>query len=131
MEGQAAKACPTKWYDGAQQLMKLLRSLSLLVVALAGRAWCQPANHPIVLHAARLLDVETGKVIAPGEVLVRGDRIAEVGVKVSRPADAETIDLGDRTLLPGLIDAHVHLFLHPRSEEHTSELQSLRHLVCR
>src|ERR1035438_3354592 len=117
MEGQAAKACPTKWYDGAQQLMKLLRSLSLLVVALAGRAWCQPANHPIVLHAARLLDVETGKVIAPGEVLVRGDRIAEVGVKVSRPADAETIDLGDRTLLPGLIDAHVHLFLHPGAED--------------
>jgi len=34
-------------------------------------------------------------VIAPGEVLVRGDRIAEVGVKVSRPADAETIDLGE------------------------------------
>ncbi len=70
-----------------------------------------------MLHAARLLDVETGKVIAPGEVLVRGDRIAEVGVKVHRPADAEAIDLGDSTLLPGLIDAHVHLFLHPGAED--------------
>jgi imidazolonepropionase-like amidohydrolase len=98
--------------------MRHLRWLSLLVLALAGpAAWCQPANRSIVLHAARLLDVETGKVIAPGEVLVRGDRIAEVGMKVARPADAEVIDLGDRTLLPGLIDAHVHLFLHPGAED--------------
>ncbi len=98
--------------------MKPLRCLSLLVLALGGQAiWCQAANRPIVLHAARLLEVETGKVIAPGEVLVRGDRIAEVGGKVNRPADAEMIDLGDRTLLPGLIDAHVHLFLHPGAED--------------
>ena len=98
--------------------MKRLRSLSLLTLALAGpAAWCQLPNRSIVLHAARLLDVELGKVIAPGEVLVRGDRIAEVGVKVARPADAEVIDLGDRTLLPGLIDAHVHLFLHPGAED--------------
>jgi len=85
---------------------------------MAGRAaWCQPANHATVLHAARLLDVETGKMIAPGEVLVRGERIAEVGAKVARTADTEVIDLGDRSLLPGLIDAHVHLFLHPGAED--------------
>jgi imidazolonepropionase-like amidohydrolase len=90
----------------------------LLVLALVRpAAWCQPANHPIVLHAARLLDVETGKMTAPGEVLVNGDRIAEVGAKVNRPANAEVIDLGGRTLLPGLIDAHVHLFLHPGAED--------------
>ena len=42
----------------------------------------------------------------------------EVGAKVSTiPADAEVIDLGDTTLLPGLIDAHVHLFLHPGAED--------------
>jgi imidazolonepropionase-like amidohydrolase len=72
---------------------------------------------PIVLHAARLIDVESGRVITPGEVLVRGDRIAEVGSTVTHPAGAETIDLGNRTLLPGLIDAHVHLFLHPGAED--------------
>lgn len=71
---------------------------------------------PIVLHAARLLDVTDGKVLSPGEVLVRGERIAAVGTKVERPADARVIDLGDATLLPGLIDAHVHLFLHPGGE---------------
>jgi imidazolonepropionase-like amidohydrolase len=68
------------------------------------------------LHAARLLDIESGKTLKPGEVLVRGERIAEVGSAVKRPAGAEVIDLGDRTLLPGLIDAHVHLFLHPGIE---------------
>ena len=70
-----------------------------------------------VIHAARLLDVETGRVLAPAEVLVRGDRIVEVGQTVAHPAGAQTIDLGDRTLLPGLIDAHVHLFLHPGAED--------------
>jgi imidazolonepropionase-like amidohydrolase len=76
-----------------------------------------PSQHPIVLHAARLLDVESGRVIFPGEILVKGDVIAEVGTKVARPSGAEVIDLGDTTLLPGLIDAHIHLFLHPGAED--------------
>jgi len=75
-----------------------------------------PPDHPIVLHAARLLDIESGKIISPGEVLVEGDKIVEVGESVTHPADAQTIDLGDTTLIPGLIDAHVHLFLHPGNE---------------
>jgi imidazolonepropionase-like amidohydrolase len=71
----------------------------------------------VVLHAARLLDVATGDIITPGEVLVRGDRIVEVGTKVARPAGVEVIDLGDKTLMPGMIDVHVHLFLHPGAED--------------
>jgi imidazolonepropionase-like amidohydrolase len=76
----------------------------------------QPAR-TIVLHAARLLDVETGNILAPGEVLVQGDRITAAGATVNHPPDAQIIDLGDTTLLPGLIDAHVHLFLHPGAED--------------
>jgi imidazolonepropionase-like amidohydrolase len=76
-----------------------------------------PTAHAIVLHAARLLDVESGRIVAPGEILVIGDAIAEVGSKVTRPSGAEIIDLGGTTLLPGLIDAHVHLFLHPGAED--------------
>jgi imidazolonepropionase-like amidohydrolase len=76
-----------------------------------------PTAHAIVLHAARLLDVESGRVTTPGEVLVDGDEIKEVGAKVTHPSGAEIIDLGDTTLLPGLIDAHVHLFLHPGAED--------------
>ena len=77
-------------------------------------AQTQPA---IVLHAARMLDVESGKIIAPAEILIQNDRIAGIGPGVSRPAGAQVIDLGDVTLMPGLIDAHVHLFLHPGAED--------------
>lgn len=73
--------------------------------------------HSIVLHAAHLLEIESGRTLTPGEMLIKGERIAEVGTKVTAPAGAQTIDLGDRTLLPGLIDAHVHLFLHPGAED--------------
>ena len=89
--------------------------LSTLVVNASGQS--QTAPHAIVLHAARLLDVKTGRIVKPGEVLVQGDRIVEVGASVKHPAGSEVIDLGDRTLLPGLIDAHIHLFLHPGAED--------------
>jgi imidazolonepropionase-like amidohydrolase len=77
----------------------------------------QEAPHRAVLHAAHLLDVGTGRALSPGEVLVEGERIAAVGSVVAHPADAQIIELGDTTLLPGLIDAHVHLFLHPGAED--------------
>lgn len=77
----------------------------------------QPVQHATVLHAARLLDIETGRIVTPGEVLVEGERIVEAGQQVSHPPSAKTIDLGDTTLMPGLIDAHVHLFLHPGAED--------------
>jgi imidazolonepropionase-like amidohydrolase len=87
---------------------------------LAGLAAAQapaPTAHPIVLHATRMLDIKAGRIVSPAEILVLGDRIAEVGSTVKHPSGAEAIDLGDRTLLPGLIDAHIHLFLHPGAED--------------
>lgn len=83
----------------------------------AAQSPAQVPPHAIVLHAAGLLDVKNGKIIKPAEVLVREDRIAEAGTSVKHPAGAEVIDLGDRILMPGLIDAHVHLFLHPGAED--------------
>ena len=76
-----------------------------------------PSPNPVVLHAARLLDIKARKLIKPGEVLIQGDRIVEVGSTVKHPAGAEVLDVGDRTLMPGLIDAHIHLFLHPGAED--------------
>jgi imidazolonepropionase-like amidohydrolase len=92
-------------------------SAVLLLFSCSIGAVAQPPRSSIVLHAARLLDIETGRITSPGEVLVEGERIAEVGTAVKHPAGAQVIDLGDRTLLPGLIDAHVHLFLHPGAED--------------
>jgi imidazolonepropionase-like amidohydrolase len=103
-------------------LSLLLFLFLLLLLSLHGLAAAQApsqtaAPHAIVLHAARLLDVKNGRLVKPGEVLVLGERIVEAGSAVKRPAGAEVIDLGDRTLMPGLIDAHVHLFLHPGAED--------------
>src|SRR5580698_7160440 len=85
----------------------------------------QPATAPIVLHAARLLQVDTGNVLRPGEILVEGERIKAVGTAVEHPQGATIIDLGDTTLLPGLIDAHVHLFLHPGAEDLQTVVESV------
>ncbi len=85
----------------------------------------QTTPHPIVLHAARLLDIEAGRVLTPGEVLVEGEKIVAAGATVDHPAGVETIDLGDTTLMPGLIDAHVHLFLHPGAEDLQTVIESV------
>jgi imidazolonepropionase-like amidohydrolase len=65
---------------------------------------------PVHLRAARLLDVERGEYLQPGEVLIEGDRIVEVAPK-SVPDDAEVVDLGELTLLPGLMDMEVNLLM--------------------
>lgn len=107
-------------------MQKLRDRFASLCLGVAAAACCtgisqgaaqEPATTATVLHAARLLDVAAGTVIQPGEVLVEGSRIKAVGSSVERPQGAQVIDLGDVTLMPGMIDAHVHLFLHPGAED--------------
>ena len=112
--------------------MKSLRFVAIFACSffflLSANAQTQPtqsSSKPIVLHAARLFEAESGRVVTPGEVLVQGDKIVEAGTSVSHPAGAETIDLGDTTLMPGLIDAHVHLFLHPGAEDLQTVVESV------
>ena len=87
----------------------------------------QPASAPVpvVLHAARLLQVDTGEIMQPGEILVDGNHIRAVGTSVQHPANAKVIDLGNVTLMPGMIDAHVHLFLHPGAEDLQTVIESV------
>jgi imidazolonepropionase-like amidohydrolase len=99
------------------RFLALATTLALAISAAQPTSSQAPSAHPIILHAARLLDVSTGILLAPGEMLIDGPTIKEVGVTVTRPTNAELLDLGDTTLLPGLIDAHVHLFLHPGAED--------------
>jgi imidazolonepropionase-like amidohydrolase len=80
-----------------------MRILPLLLLTLALGA----QDHPVVLRAARLLNVRTGQIESPGRLWIRNGRI-QPG---EPPAGAETLDLGDRTLLPGLIDCHTHLLV--------------------
>ena len=75
-----------------------------LLAGLLGLSLCAQ-DRPLILKAARLLDVRTGKMSSPGQVWVKDGRI-QAGTP---PAEAQVLDLGDRTLLPGLIDTHTHL----------------------
>lgn len=71
-----------------------------------------------LLRPARVFDAEDGKSHDGWVVLVRGERIAAVGpaAQVQAPPDTRTIDLAGMTLLPGLMDIHSHIFLHPYNE---------------
>jgi imidazolonepropionase-like amidohydrolase len=63
----------------------------------------------VAVHAARLLDVESGRMVSDPWVLVEGEKIVSVASGGTAPAGVRTIELGNATLLPGLIDVHVHL----------------------
>lgn len=86
-------------------------SAELLVATLAWCSWPQdaPPAKPVVVRAARMLDVKAGKVVPNAVVVIEGERITSVGPGSSIPQGAEIIDLGDATLMPGLIDCHTHL----------------------
>jgi imidazolonepropionase-like amidohydrolase len=85
--------------------------LALAGMALAGAAApaAGQAPAPIVLKAARVFTSTSERPLAPGMVIVEGDHITQVGQSLATPPGARVIDLGDATLLPGFIDAHVHL----------------------
>ncbi len=82
----------------------------LLFFALLGPA----RGESLLLKPAQVFDGQ--EMHAGWSVLVVGDKIAAVGAEVVAPADARTIDLPGQTLLPGMIEGHGHLFLHPYNE---------------
>jgi len=88
--------------------------LAALILALSPSTFAQKqssenSKQQTAIRAARLLDVKTGLLITNAVVLVEGERISAVGSGLSIPPGASVIDLGDVTLLPGLIDCHTHL----------------------
>jgi imidazolonepropionase-like amidohydrolase len=97
----------------AKRRCKALSNLLLLALGLTPgveplAAQASPAEI-IVLQAARLIDGTGAPPIRPAMIRIEGDRIAEVGTKVRVPPGARVVNLGDATLLPGLIDLHTHL----------------------
>lgn len=82
--------------------------IAFLPLAGGAQAVQAPANGPIVVRAARMLDLSTGQMLRDVSVVVTGDRITAVN-PAAPPVGARMIDLGDATLLPGFIDLHTHL----------------------
>ena len=79
-------------------------------IASAPAKFLVPATQTIAIRAGRLFDSRTGTMANNQVVLVRGDRIVDVGPSVAIPAEARVIDLSSATVLPGMIDAHVHVY---------------------
>jgi len=92
-------------------LKKQSAGFLLLVCTLALSQSTPPADHWIAVRAGHLFD-GAEKLAANQVILIKGDRIVKVGPaeKVQVPADAEVVDLTHATVLPGLIDAHTHVF---------------------
>ncbi|HKQ99947.1 MAG TPA: amidohydrolase family protein [Pyrinomonadaceae bacterium] len=96
----------------ARRMFALVLALSF-IVSLAHGQTAQNAQGPrrVAVRAARMLDVKSGNIVTDAVVIIEGTRVTAAGSKLTVPAGAEVIDLGNATILPGLIDSHTHLLM--------------------
>ena len=92
----------------------------VMVAVLATSSHAQDSKTPVIVKAGRLIDGRGGVPISPAVVRIEGDRIVAVGTTLPVPPGARVIDLGNATLLPGLIDLHTHLT--DKNEVHWEEV---------
>jgi imidazolonepropionase-like amidohydrolase len=92
--------------------MRLLIAMVAAISALASPA----AAETYLLHPAQVFDGVNPQAHPGWSVLVEGDKIAAVGPDIAAPAGAKVIELPGTTLMPGMIEGHSHIFLHPYNE---------------
>jgi imidazolonepropionase-like amidohydrolase len=99
-----------------QQGKSVVVAAALMMAAATAPAWSQPApkylapqDQVIAIRAGHLFDARSGSLLDDQVVLIKGDRISDVGAGLQIPAGARVIDLSSATVLPGMIDTHVHL----------------------
>jgi imidazolonepropionase-like amidohydrolase len=99
-------------------------AIALLCLLATSAIASEPANPPapkppLVLKASRLIDTKAGVVLRDQAVVIEGDKIKAVGpaaeIAKALPAGAKVIDLGDATLMPGLMDCHTHITSQPEN----------------
>ncbi len=108
--------------------MRILPLLAGLSLALVAQAPAAPIR-PLVLKAARLYDGKSDAMQAPGLLVVEGTRITAVGPGAKLPEGARIIDLGDTTLLPGFMDAHVHISGEASHDWNQDQLDGLKQSI--
>ncbi len=103
---------------GVKERPMLRKRIAILVFLCALPLSAQDQRRPLALKPARVFDGLTTTPHTEWVVIVRGERIEAVGpaTEVKIPTDARTFNLPKATLLPGLIDAHTHVLLHPYNE---------------
>jgi imidazolonepropionase-like amidohydrolase len=116
---------------GGRGLGATLRLAAILAVTLGGAAARAqaPPKKTYVLKAARLFDGKSERLAKPGVVVVSGEKIVAASSSANIPSDAEVIDLGDATLLPGFIDAHTHITMMYREDYTRAALDRLQKTV--
>jgi imidazolonepropionase-like amidohydrolase len=89
--------------------------LAAMAATAATPLWAQsphvfaPKDQVIAIKAGRMFDSRAGTMLTNQVVLIKGDRITDVGPNLQIPSNAKVIDLGNATVMPGLIDTHVHV----------------------
>src|SRR5215475_6525250 len=97
--------------------------LSLFIICLLSPAPSQsqqPAQRLVAVKAARALDARSGAMISNAVIIIEGERVKTIGANAAIPAEVEVIDLGSKTVLPGLIDCHTHLTFEPSQMGYSS-----------
>src|SRR2546425_12459222 len=105
---------PIKGDHRMKRAVTCLAAVSIICLMAAAALTQQSVAKTIAIKCGRLIDVRSGAVVNQAVIVIEGERITAVGSQVAIPANAEVIDLGRMTVLPGLIDCHTHL---TRSEE--------------
>jgi imidazolonepropionase-like amidohydrolase len=95
--------------------------LALTCTLTASGAWADTSA--VVIRAGHLIDTAGGRTTGPQMILIRDGVITAVGPQVETPAGAQSLDLTDYTVLPGLMDAHSHLTIDQRDQDPLAELE--------
>lgn len=113
-----------------------LKGVSLIILLVSLGTFCtalaQTSNstHRFAIRAAHLIDGKSFSPVPNPVVLIDGDRIVSIGSGLEIPPGVELVDLGDQTLLPGLIDSHTHLLSEMRGENPTMQDVEMLRIVA-